>query len=234
MKNHLLIWHYSWLCFAYSERKKMKKLICIIVLAFVSLSYSQWGTSSVKLGYFNPSATEGGFIIGFDAGTFIDKNFSWNFSFDWFQKNYIDKRLVAELNNYYGTSGTINELRAKTNLHDFPVMFNVIVKFPMNPRSQFYVTGGVGAEMLLINYRNFQNPEQDDLEVAFDFNWRIGAGAAFALGARSEVFTEISYHNSNPGWEYEVEEIGFGQKRIFERSYDMSGMMVRVGFRFYY
>lgn len=212
----------------------MKKMIIIFSLLCTGISFSQWGTSSVKLGFFNPSATDGGFIIGFDAGTFIDKNFSWNFSFDWFQKNYTDKRLVAELNNFYGTSGTINELRAKTNIHDFPVMFNVIVKFPMNPRSQIYLTGGVGAEMLLINYRNFQYPDQDELEVAFDFNWRAGMGVAFALGARSEVFTELSYHHSNPGWEYEVDETGFGQQRIFERSYDMSGIMARVGFRFYY
>ncbi len=212
----------------------MKKAIIIFSLLLTSVSFTQWGTSSVKLGFFNPSATDGGFIIGFDAGTFIDKNFSWNFSFDWFQKNYTDKRLVAELNNFYGTSGTINELRAKTNIHDFPVMFNVIVKFPMNPRSQIYLTGGVGAEMLLINYRNFQYPDQDELEVAFDFNWRAGMGVAFALGARSEVFTELSYHHSNPGWEYEVDETGFGQQRIFERSYDMSGIMARVGFRFYY
>ncbi len=212
----------------------MKKLLIVFIFLSSSISFSQWGTSSIKLGYFNPSATDGGFIVGFDAGTFIDKNFSWSFSFDWFNKNYIDKQLVAELNNNYGTTGTINELRAKTNIHDFPIMFNVIVKFPMNPRSQLYLTGGLGAEMLLINYRNFQNPEQDELEVAFDFNWRMGIGASFAMGPRSEIFTELTYHHSNPGWQYEAEEFGNYTSRYFERSYDMSGIMARVGFRFYY
>lgn len=212
----------------------MKKLIIVFIFLSSSISFSQWGTSSIKLGYFNPSATDGGFIVGFDAGTFIDRNFSWSFSFDWFNKNYIDKQLVAELNNNYGTTGTINELRAKTNIHDFPIMFNVIVKFPMNPRSQLYLTGGLGAEMLLISYRNFQNPEQDELEVAFDFNWRMGIGASFAMGPRSEIFTELTYHHSNPGWQYEAEEFENYTTRYFERSYDMSGFMARVGFRFYY
>lgn len=212
----------------------MKKLI-MFFLMLTGISSAQWGTSSVKLGYFNPSATEGGFIIGFDAGQFVDRNFSWNVSLDWFHKNYIDKRLVAELDNYYtGTIGTINELRATTNIHDFPVMLNIIAKFPLTQRSQFYLTGGVGAEVLLISYRNFLYPEEDDFEAAFDFNWRVGFGASLAVGVRSEVFTEITYHNSNPGSTYEVESTEFYPARIFERSYDMSGVMARIGFRFYY
>lgn len=212
----------------------MKRVLFFLLLLPISTSFAQWGTSSIKLGYFDPSATDGGFIVGFDAGQFVDKNFSWNFSFDWFNKNYIDKKLVAELNNYYGTIGTINELRAKTNIHNFPVMFNTIIKFPINPRSQIYLTGGLGAELLLINYRNFSNPDQDEFKTAFDYNWRMGIGAAFALGNRSEIFTELVYHHSNPGWEYEVNDPQFNQTRIFERSYDMSGLMARVGFRFYY
>lgn len=212
----------------------MKYITILCFILSTTFTYSQWGTSSIKLGYFNPSAADGGFIVGFDAGQFVDKNFSWNFSFDWFHKNYVDKKLVAELNSQYGTSGTINELRAKTNIHDFPVMLNVIAKFPLNPRSQFYVTGGLGAEVLLINYRNFQNPEQDEFEAAFDFNWRIGLGASFALGASSEVFTELTYHHSNPSWQYEAEDQNTFPVRYFERSYDMSGVMGRIGFRFYY
>lgn len=213
---------------------KMKKFILAYSILFLQTIFPQWGTSSVKLGYFNPSATDGGFIIGFDAGQFIDRNFSWNFSLDWFNRNYIDKKFVSDLNTFYGTTGTLNELRAKTNINDFPLMFNVVVKFPVNPRAQVYFTGGVGGELLLINYRNFQNPDDDEFEAAFDFNWRLGLGAAFSLGPRSEVFTEITYHHSNPGWEYEIEEFGNYPIRYFERSYDMSGIMARIGFRFYY
>ncbi len=213
----------------------MKKIIVVLFFLITGITSAQWGTSSIKLGFFNPSATDGGFIVGFDAGKFIDRNFSWNVSFDWFHKNYVDKRLVAELDNYYtGTIGTLNELRATTNIHDFPVMLNVIAKFPINRRTQFYLTGGIGAEVLFINYRNFLNPEEDEFEAAFDFNWRLGLGAALAVGPRSEVFSEITYHNSNPGSQYEVEDSGIYPARVFERSYDMSGLMARIGFRFFY
>jgi hypothetical protein len=214
----------------------MKKNIILftVIISCINI-FPQWGTGAVKLGYFNPSATDGGFIIGYEGGRFVDKHLSWHWGIDWFHRDYIDRKLVSEFNEFFpGAGGELNELRASTNIHDFPLMVGLTARFPMNNRSEFYVTGSVGAEVLLINYRNFQNPDEDDFEAAFDFNWRAGMGAAFALGPRSEIFGEISYHQSNPSWQYEIDgPIGFN-KRVLERSYDMSGFMTRVGFRFYY
>lgn len=214
----------------------MKKSIILFLTLISCINiFPQWGTGAVKLGYFNPSATDGGFIIGYEGGRFVDRQLSWHWGIDWFHRNYIDRKLVSEFNEFFpGAGGELNELRASTNIHDFPLMVGLTARFPMNNRSEFYVTGSVGAEVLLINYRNFQNPDEDDFEAAFDFNWRAGMGAAFSLGPRSEIFGEISYHQSNPSWNYEIDgQIGF-PKRVLERSYDMSGFMTRVGFRFYY
>ena len=211
----------------------MKRIIIIMVLLSTGI-FAQWNTGAVKLGYFNPSATDGGFIIGFEGGKHIDKFLSWNWSLDWFHTNYIDKKLVYELDQYYpGTIGEVNELRATTNIHDFPVMVGLTTRFPMSNRSQFYLSGSVGAEMLLINYRNFQNPMDDAFDAAFDFNWQISIGAAYAIGPRSEFFGEISYHESNPSWTYESDNYYY-PAAVLERSYDMSGFMTRVGIRFYY
>ena len=91
----------------------------------------------------------------------------------------------------------------------------------------------IGAEVLIIDYRNFENPDNSELKFAFDFNWRVGIGAAYNIGPRSEVLVEIAYHNSEPSWTYEVEAQPVG-KRTFERVYDMSGLMFRAGVRFYY
>jgi hypothetical protein len=66
-----------------------------------------------------------------------------------------------------------------------------------------------------------------------NFNWRIGIGAAYNIGPRSELLIEMAYHQSEPSWTYEVDAPPFG-KRTFERIYDMSGLMFRAGFRFYY
>jgi hypothetical protein len=211
----------------------MKKIIITVFLLTTGI-FAQWNTGAIKLGYFNPSATDGGFIIGFEGGKHIDRFLSWNWSVDWFHTNYVDKKLVYEIDQYYpGTIGEVNELRATTNIHDFPVMVGLTTRFPMTKRSQFYLSGSVGAEMLLINYRNFQNPMDDAFDAAFDFNWQISLGASFAVGPRSEFFGEVSYHESNPSWTYEDDNYYY-PAAVLERSYDMSGFMARVGIRFFY
>lgn len=211
----------------------MKKLF--VLMLFLNLSsFAQWNTGAVKLGYFNPSATEGGFIIGFEGGKHVDKFLSWNWSLDWFHRNYVDKRLVVELNEFYpGAGGEVNELRASTNIHDFPLMLGLTGRFPTSSRSHFYASGFIGGELLIINYRNFQNPMDDEFEAAFDFNWRVTLGAAFALSPRSELFGEISYHESHPSWTYEDDSFDYPVS-VLERSYNMSGFMTRVGIRFFY
>ncbi len=212
----------------------MKKITLTFVLLFSVNAFSQWNSASIKLGVFNPQAVDGGFIIGYEGNHFFDNRLSLGWSVDWFHKNYVDSKLVGDFNQYYGgVDGTINELRAKTNIHDFPFMLNMTANFPVARFTKFYLTGGIGAEVLLINYRNFQNPDQDEIKGAFDFNWQIGMGILYEIGRRSDVFGELAYHNSAPSWTYEVTD-NFGYTRTFERSFDMSGIMFRVGFRFYY
>jgi hypothetical protein len=212
----------------------MKKLIIIFLLLFTSISFSQLNSASIKLGYFNPTATSGGFIIGYEGGKIIDERLIFGWSIDWFHSNYVDKRLVNEFNQADPIGiGETNELRAKTNLHEFPILLNFRGEFPIAPLTKFYATGGVGLEFLLINYRNFQRPDDDELKAAFDFSWRIGAGILYRIGSRSEVFAQLDYHSSEPSWEYEVNDNTFG-KKIFERSFDMSGVMMRAGLRFFF
>jgi hypothetical protein len=211
----------------------MNRILLLVALITIN-ALPQWNTGAIKVGYFNPSSTEGGLIIGFEGGQHFDKYMSWTWSIDWFNRNYVDKKLISELNQFYpGANGEINELRASTNIHDFPVTFGLCTRFPVSNRAQFYATGSLGAEMLIINYRNFQNPTDDEFEAAFDFNWRVGIGAAFAISPHSEFFGEITYHESHPSWTYDDERFNY-PNGVLERSYDMSGFMTRVGVRFYY
>ena len=210
----------------------MKKMLFAVFFIPIIL-FAQHSQGSVKFGYYAPNATDGGFIIGYEGGRFIDNNFMIGWGVDWFNKNYVDKKLVQQFNQYYGIpSSTINELRAKTNVHEIPLTFSMTANFPAAPRINFYGTGGVGLDVLLIFYKNFQNPADNEFHGAFDFTWRIGAGIMYELGSRSDVLFELAYHHSNPSWDYEVNDGGV--KRVFERSFDMSGFMFRMGFRFYY
>ena len=211
----------------------MKKLFFLILFSVSLPIFAQGNAAAIKLGSFSPGATDAGFIIGYEGGKYIDQNFNFGWSIDWFHKNYVDKTLVESFNEIYGISGGINELRAQTNLHDIPLMINATLKFPVAPRTKIYVTGAIGAEILIVDYRNFENPDDNELKGAFDFNWRFGFGGAYNIGPRSEVLLEMNYHNSEPSWTYEIDSPTIG-KRTFERIYDMSGIMFRAGFRFYY
>ncbi|MFO7448194.1 MAG: hypothetical protein R6W90_17685 [Ignavibacteriaceae bacterium] len=213
----------------------MKRSLLFLFLVLSVNIFPQRGTASVKLGHFNPSATEGGFIIGFENGRAVDPRFSFGWSIDWFHKNYVDRRLVADFNRYYGIDGgSINELRAETNIHDFPLMAVMTAKFPVAPFTKVFFTGGIGAEIMIINYNNFENPNEDDFQAAFDFNWRLGTGMIFEASRFTDFFLELTYHHSEPSWEYEVEDHSRNIERTFERSFDMSGFMARVGVKFYY
>ncbi|MBU1096193.1 MAG: hypothetical protein CVV23_00420 [Ignavibacteriae bacterium HGW-Ignavibacteriae-2] len=211
----------------------MKNIILFLLIAPLILS-AQRNTGEIKLGHFSPSATDGGFIIGYEGGKFVDKNFKIGWSIDWFHKNYLDKTLVEKFDFYFGPSGTINEVRAETNLHSIPLLFTMSGYFPMSPRVSAYATGGIGAEMLLIFYNNFDNPSNDEFESAFDFSWRIGFGLLYEIGRRSDVFVEMTYHNSQPSWTYEVEDNYGHVAHRFERVFDMTGVMTRFGVRFYW
>lgn len=213
----------------------MKKLFLLLIMIFTAEFLSAQNTAAIKLGHFSPGATEGGFIIGFEGGKYVDHGINIGFSVDWFHKSFADRNLIRDDDGLYGVEGgSINELRAKTNLNDFPLMLNLTAKFPVAPYIKFFVDGGVGGEVLLISYSNFLNPHEDESKAAFDFNWRAGIGAIYELGYRSEVFGELSYHSSAPAWEYEVFDPEVGRSRIYERTFDMSGLMFRIGFRFYY
>ncbi len=214
----------------------MKKLFLLICILFTTVISAQTHSSAVKVGFFNPGATENGFVLGYEGRYTIDEFVRTGWSIDWFHKKYVDQNYVNDINSQYNISvnSTLNELRATTNLHDFPILFNATFEHQIENRTNFYATGSLGAEFLLIFYRNFLDPEKDELRAAIDFSWRISAGIAFELGERSDLFGEISYHSSEPSWTYEVDDTNNGVKKTFERTFDMSGLMFRMGLRFYH
>lgn len=213
----------------------MKKLILVFAFIFPILSFAQGHVGAVKIGVFNPSATEAGFIIGYEGGWYIDDNFFVGWSADWFNKNYVDRTLVEQFNDFYGPiNSSLNELRAKTNIHSVPLMGSVTGNWLVAPRTRAFVTGAAGLEVLLIFYRNYEKPTENEFQGAFDFNWRLGGGVMYELGKRSDGFVELSYHHSQPSWEYNVTDKQTGRTKIFERRFDMSGLMMRLGVRFYF
>ena len=213
----------------------MKKIIYLFIVMIPLVLSAQTKFGTIKAGLFSPSATEAGFILGYEGGWIMDDNFYVGFSADWFNKNYTDRNLVNEFNDFYGPiNSQLNELRAKTNLHSIPLMGTVTGNWPIAPRTRAFVTAGAGLEVLFIFYRNYANPDNNEFQGAFDFAWRLGGGVLYELGRRSDAFFELSYDHSLPSWEFEVKDAATGRTKILERRFDMSGLLMRVGFRFYF
>jgi hypothetical protein len=205
----------------------MKKIF-LIILFVPCLMFAQIHYSTIKLGVYDPSATSAGFILGYEGGWYVDDNFIMGLSLDWFNKNYVDGNLVQDFNSIPGVDSKLNELRATTNLNSFPLMCTATGSWPIAPRARAFVTGSIGLEILFISYRDYDNPYNSNSKVASDLCWNLGGGVMYELGRRTDGIIELSYHNSSPSWQYTVND------RIFERSYDMSGLMLRVGLRFYF
>jgi opacity protein-like surface antigen len=211
----------------------MKKIFVLILLVVPFSIYAQGKYGSFKLGLFSPGATGTGFIIGYEGGKTIDEVFSWGYSADWFHKTYVDESLVNDFNSFYGPTTTTNELRAKTNIHAIPVMVNITGGWYVADKTRAFITGGAGLEVLLVYYKNYDNPNNDEFKAAFDFAWRLGGGVSYELGERSDGFLEIDYHYSQPSWQFTAQN-KLGETKTFERKFDMSGIMMRVGVKFYF
>jgi hypothetical protein len=212
----------------------MKKIIYLFIVLIPVILSAQSKFGTIKAGLYSPSATEAGFILGYEGGWIMDDNFFVGWSADWFNKNYVDRKLVDEFNDFYGAiNSQLNELRAKTNIHSLPLMGTINGNWLVAPRTRAFVTACAGLNILLIFYRNYANPNDNEFQGAFDFAWRLGGGIMYELGSRSDAFIELGYHHSQPSWEYEVKD-SVGRTKVLERRFDMSGLLMRVGFRFYF
>ena len=210
----------------------MNNLIFFLLLIPAAI-LGQYNSAAINFGRFNPAATEGGFIIGYKGENFVDQNLSIGWSASWFHKEYVDQVLLSEVQNYHGVvDGLITENRATTNLHSIPLMFSVSSYFPVLPVVSAYITGSAGLDGLMIVYNNLQNENENEFKTAWDFAWELGTGLSYKLGNKSDFYGEVSYHNSNPSWNYEVKDQVTGKTKFLEQSFDMSGVAFKFGFKF--
>ncbi|HQO09594.1 MAG TPA: outer membrane beta-barrel protein [Clostridiales bacterium] len=211
----------------------MKKYFLIAAVFAAFTLYGQQKIGSIKAGMFFPQACDGGFDLGVEYGLHIDTNLDVSLSLDWFKKEFEDKDAKGEYEEIPGLSADDLVKLSKTTIYDFPLMVAVTAKFPFNDKIKWFATGALGAEMLYASYNTYnQDDISEESELAFDFNWRLGGGAIYNLGQRSEVFGEIAYHYSKPSYDYE-DDIG-GTSMTVEREYDMSGILSRLGVRFFF
>jgi opacity protein-like surface antigen len=210
----------------------MRKYMIIAAMTVLTALGAQQKIGAIKAGMFFPQACEGGFDLGFEYGLHIDTNLDVALSLDWFKKEFTDKDYIGDVEQYDNTIiGTQYKDLGKITIYDFPLMLSVTAKFPFTNKVKWFGTGGLGAEMLYASMKTYDANDgaevetKDESTFAFDFNWRLGGGVMYNLGARSEVFGELAYHYSKPSFE---------DDNGITTEYDMSGIMSRIGVRFFF
>lgn len=206
----------------------MKKMIIGMLLLVTFLTYGQSNAGAIKFGFYKPSATDAGFIIGMEYGKHVDENLDVCLSVDWFKKDMVEKDYADDVDSSHpDLDDEVYDKLSESTIYDFPVMLNLTAKFPINPKFKWFLSGGFGAEMLYYSYNKFEADDKYDekSEFAFDFNWRLGSGVMYNLGRNSEIFGEFTYHYSKPS--YEIDDYK-------EVEVDMSGILGRCGVRYFF
>ena len=207
----------------------MKKIVFLLLLTTLTYSFSQSNAAAIKIGFFSPSAVDGtGFIIGYEGGKHIDEALDVCWSVDWFSKEWEDKDAKEVAQQIPGLEPSEHTKLSETSINDFPVMFSITAKFPINQKTKWFLTGGLGAEILIATYNVYVGEIEEEVEVAVDWNWRAGLGVLYNLGQSSELFGECTFHYSLPSYSYDQNDLEI------EREYDMKGILGRVGVRYYF
>ena len=205
----------------------MKRTTMLIVLLVAMSMYAQSKIGAIKAGMFFPDACEKGFDLGIEYGLHIDSNLDVSVEMGWFKKEFTDENYIGktpeEDNNL---DGTIYEKLGETTIYDFPIMLMITAKFPINFKYKWFATGGFGAEMLYSSVETYEaTGTKEETIFAYDFNWRLGGGMIYNLGERSEILAEVAYHNASPSIE---------DDKGITTEYDMSGLLGRIGVRFFF
>ena len=214
----------------------MSKKIMIIILALViffvanydSIYAQRYGTrygmTSIKLGYFGPKDSKGGFIIGGMIGSAVDEAVDVGVGVDLFRGGN-KKEVVTGSEKVAGIEEEASYLDSESSVTLVPVTAEINVKIPATYDLFYTVGGGVGYEFLWTGEREFDSlgkSTESKSRFYHGFHWRINGGILYRLGSRSSLILEAFYDGAELSRE----------KNNIKYTVNPSGFGIRTGVRF--
>ena len=205
----------------------MKRVILSVLVLVIALGGSAFAQklTYIKVGSFNPEATDGGLIIGLGTSKEYDDKVELGVTLDFFTKERVD-----EYDSSYVDPNTGLPLTQKVTLFDsdilmIPLMANLKVRFPIEFPIIPYASGSIGYIML---WNKFNDYLEDDSGTKYygGLGWRIAGGGMYPLGAQSAIIAEIFYNGGTPSRSEDSE----GNLPI-RTEVDMSGLGFSFGIR---
>lgn len=211
------------------KKRLMVMLPILILAAFVvaQVGYSQaMSTTILKAGYFNPKSSKNGFIFGAGYSWIVDESVDIGVAVDYFRKNYTEETQIAQS---VSVSGTVeDEIRtdAEFTTNILPIYGVLNVKFPAGTYLDYFLSGGLGYEMLFSKEQSFGENSKSTSRFYSGFKWIVSGGVMYRVGSRSSFLAEVFYDGTKVSRD-KKDEVGAPVRY----EVDLSGIGFRVGIR---
>lgn len=202
-------------------------LLFIGVLVEAQVVFGQaFSATTLKAGYFNPKGSKAGFVFGGNYSWIVDESVDIGIAVDYFRKNYTDETEIAKT----VSDGKIVEKEIVTNAefttNILPIYGLVNVKFPAGMYMDYFLSGGLGYEMLFSKEQTFGENATKKSRYYSGFKWIVSAGIMYRIGSRSSFLAEAFYDGTKVSRDKKNEQ---GTPTRYE--VDLSGFGIRVGIR---
>jgi hypothetical protein len=148
-----------------------------------------------------------------------DENLGWAFEAQYFWRTYTQEYTTEP-------QTIVTEIENSTKM--LPVMGKIIYLSQIAPSLDIRISGGIGYAFLWNKEANYIEGQEESNSFS-GFAWEIGAGISIPISRAADFFGEINYFYSTPSRDAGKTVEGLPQRTEI----DMSGLLFRVGVRFY-
>jgi len=176
-------------------------------------------TTTFKVGYFDPKGSKSGFIFGGSYSWIVDESVDIGIAVDYFRKKHTEETEIAESINPDGTVEKEIRKDAEFTTNIVPIYGVINVKFPAGSYLNYFLSGGLGYEMLFSKEKNLENATEKSRYYS-GFKWIASVGLLYQTGSRSSFLAELFYDGTKVSRDkknetgapvrYEVDLSGFG------------------------
>lgn len=209
----------------------MKKIMTVILMALLigifagsdllfAQRYSVGGITTLKAGYFDPSASHAGFIFGGGYAWRVDERVDVGVAVDYFRKTHAEDSVQVLADEKL----IITNAELTTNI--IPVYGLINIKFPAGYTLDYFISGGIGYEMLFRTEQTY-GPDASKKSRYYDgFKWMLAGGINYRIGSRSSFIIEAFYDGTKVSRDKKDERTGLARYEV-----DLSGFGIRAGIR---
>ncbi|MCB5230837.1 MAG: outer membrane beta-barrel protein [Candidatus Cloacimonas sp.] len=210
----------------------MKRLPLIFALVlFFTTSLFAANAMNVRVGFLAPSGADTGVFPGLSYGVNVDNVVEVGFGFDYFYKNFQEKRYVEFDTSSAGNNIDHARVNSDITTYYIPVMGTIRVSLPMELDVVPYIGTGLGWGLLWEDIfiaedltPNNEHNKIDEVNFYNGINWTLQFGVKYALSQNASIYGETFYNGGKMKKNVRRDSSGITWSEL-----NMSGAGLRIG-----